>query len=251
MLGTSSHSDKLVYNNIIIMLLLGLYIDILPSITPSTTGSSSSSSKSEIVLIIIISSVIILVLVVVVIILLTFVRSYKTKVDQYLSLVVDGDNCAVRRVFIINAPQSNDEDLCLVRRLCHNLADNSVKPVNYEYSTFDRQHGPGQSGIHQWAENNFTECDMTLFVCNKSFQDAWNNRNTDQNSLISASKLLLQGHFSSSQDVSRFGVILLRRSDDQYIPSLYLKSFQKFVVFQNDQCVIEALLDQMYSDYEN
>ena len=249
MLGTRSHSDKSVYNNIIIIIvmsLFGLHVEILPSTTPSI----ASSSKSEIVLISTVSSIVILVLVIVIVIviIITFSRLHKATTDRYLPLVVNGDNYAVRRVFIINAPQSNDEDLCLVRRLCHNLADNSVKPVNYEYSTFDRQHGSGQSGIYQWAENNFTECDMTLFVCNKSFYDAWNNVNTDQNSLISASKLLLQRHLSMNlEDVSRFGVILLRQCDDQYIPSLYLRNLQKFVVFQNDQCMIEALLNQMCS----
>lgn len=232
------------------MSLFWFYIEILPSTTPSA-ASNSGSSKSETILIIILSSGIILVLAVVVLLVITviaFARLQKATANRYLPLVVNGNNYAVRQVFIINAPRSNDEDLCLVRRLCHKLADNSVKPVNYEYSSFDRQHGPGQSGIYQWAEKNFTECDMTLFVCNKSFYDAWNNVNTvgDQNSLISASKLLLQGQLSlNSDDVSRFGVILLRQCDDQYIPSFYLRSLQKFVVFQNDHCMIEALLDQM------
>ena len=234
------------------MSLFGFYLEILPS-TTSDTVSNSGGSKSQMVLIIIGSSVSILVLAVVVMIIIgiiAFARLHKATANRYLPIVVNGNNYALRRVFIINAPQSNDEDLCLVRRLCHKLADNSVKPINHEYSTFDRQHGPGQSGIYQWAEKNFTECDMTLFVCNKSFCDAWNNVNTtsDQSSLISASKLLLQGQLSlNSDDVSRFGVILLRQCDDQYIPSFYLRSLQKFVVFQNNQCEIEALLDQMCS----
>lgn len=184
------------------------------------------------------------VVVIVTILIITHTRLRKGAADRYMSLLLDGDDYATRRVFVINAPQSSEEDLCLVRQLCHKLADNSVKPVNYEYSTFDRQHGPGKTGIYQWAENNFTECNMTLFVCNKSFCDAWNS---DQNSLISASKRLLQGHMSHSEDVSQFGVILLRRCDEQYIPSLYLRSLQKFVVFQDDRCVIESLLDQMHT----
>lgn len=193
-----------------------------------------------------------MVIVMVIILIILHARLHKRATDHYIPLVVDGnDSCPARRVFIINSPQSNEEDLCLVRRLCHSLADQSVKPINHQYSTFDRQHGPGQSGMYHWAENNFTECDMTLFVCNNSFLDAWNNGDTDHCSLISASKLLLQGYLSNSDDMSRFGILLLRQSDDQYIPSLYLRSLQKFVVFENDQCVIEDLLDHIYYPYKN
>ena len=86
---------------------------------------------------------------------------------------------------------------------------------------------------------------MILFVCNQSFYDAW-KADTDQNSLISASKFLLQGHLSSNhgEDVSRFGVVLLRESDDQYVPRACL-SLQRFDLFQDGQCVIESLLNQI------
>lgn len=225
-------------------LLNGFYIEILPS-----NAHDDNNQPQQILIVIILSvsvAVSVMMIVIVIILLVIHARSHKAP-DHYMSLTADGDSFAARQVFIINSPQSSEEDLCLVRNLCHSLAGNSVKPINYEYFTFDRQHGPGQSGIYQWAENNFIECDMTLFVCNKSFYDAWNNGDTDQNSLVSASKLLLQGHLSQSESVSQFGVILLRQSDDRYIPSLYLRSLQKFVVFQNNQCKIEALLEQMCS----
>jgi len=199
-------------------------------------------------MIIITSSVSLLVLIIIIIAIVLIITHgrLRKRIDHYIPLLVDG----CKQVFIINSPQSNEEDLCLVRRLCHKLADHSIEAVNFEYSTFDRQHGPGHSGIYQWTENNFTKCDMILFVCNKNFYNAWNNGDTDHNSLISASKLLLQGHLSNSEDLSQFGIILLRQSDDQYIPSLYLRSLQKFLVFQNDQCVVDNLLDRIHQ-YEN
>ena len=249
MLGRIGRGYKLAYLNsyiivLIMMLLFWLFIEIL-----SSTPSAADNSQPQIVLIIVISSLSILLslmVAIVIILIVTHTQLRRAAVNRYIPLVVDGDGYAAQRVFVINFPQSSEEDLCLVRKLCHKLAENSIKPVNYEYSAYDRQHGPGQSGIFQWAENNFTECNMILFVCNKSFYEAWNNGDTDQNSLISASKFLLQGHLSSnhSKDVSRFGIVLLRKAEEQYVP-LCLRSLQQFDVFQDGQCVIESLLNQI------
>ena len=200
------------------------------------------------IIIVVLSITILLLMVVAIIIIITISHIRRlNKADHYIPLVVDGNHGNGRQVFIINSPQSDEEDLYLIRKLCYTLADHSIKPVNYEYSSFDRQHGPGHSGIYQWAESNFTECDMILFVCNKSFCDAWSNGDTDHNSLISATKLLLQGYLSNRDaDMSLFGIILLRQADDQYVPSLYLKGVQKFVVYRNDECLIEDLLNHMH-----
>ena len=141
------------------------------------------------------------------------------------------------KVFIINSPQSSDEDLRLVRNLCHNLADNAVEPIAYDYDS-----GPSQSGIHEWMENNFAECDMILIVCNKSFYDVWNSNDSEQNAIVSASKQLLQGHLISSDNISKLAIVLLRERDRQYIPSLYLRNLTTFVVFNDGYCNEEDLV---------
>ena len=142
------------------------------------------------------------------------------------------------KVFIINSPQSSDEDLRLVRNLCHNLADNAVEAISYD----DCESGPSQSGIHEWMENNFVECDMILIVCNKSFYDAWNSNDSEQNAVVSASKQLLQGHLISGENISKLAVVLLREHDRQYIPSLYLRNVTTFVVFNDGHCNEEDLV---------
>ena len=142
------------------------------------------------------------------------------------------------KVFIINSPQSSDEDLRLVRNLCHNLADNAVEAISYDYC----ESGPSQSGIHEWMENNFVECDMILIVCNKSFYDAWNSNDSEQNAVVSASKQLLQGHLISGENVSKLAVVLLREHDRQYIPSLYPRNVTTFVVFNDGHCNEEDLV---------
>ena len=118
-------------------------------------------------------------------------------------------------MFIINSSQSTDEDLRLVRHLYRNLAEHEIEPIAYEYSMCES--GPEQSGIYHWMEHNFTECDMTLFVCNKCFYDAWNSNVTKQDAIVSASKQLLQGHLTTSGNISKLGVVLLREHDRQYI----------------------------------
>ena len=211
----------------------------------TTTTSSSCNNKPGILLIILLSavgSILLLVIVVVVVIITRYVRLHKA--NPYTPLKVHLNSFAVKQVFIINSLQSTDKDLLLIRRLCHSLAKNSIKPMIYEYFSFDQNNSPEHSSVCQWAENNFTKCDMTLFVCNSSFHEAWTG-NADQDSLVSATKALLEGHVSNGGDMSQFGVILLRQHDQEYIPSLYLKGLQKFVVFRNNQCVIEALLDHI------
>ncbi|XP_065887913.1 uncharacterized protein [Dysidea avara] len=205
----------------------------------STPAVTSSSSQKPIVLVAVICSVgVIAALAVVMTVTLLCVHYRKTHTTvQYIPLVS-------RQVLIINSPQSDDDDLCLMRKLCHNLADHSIKPITYEYYITDRRKGPGHSGIYQWAEDNFLNSDMILFVCNKSLHDVWNSGDTEQSSFVSACKLLLQGYLSSSEDLSRFGIILLRESDACYIPSLYLRNFKTFTVFQNGgQCSVEDLVD--------
>ena len=206
------------------------------SVSPSPL---SSSQKPPIVLVSVLCSVgeiAILAVVMTVMLLCSHYRKTHTTV-RYVPLVN-------RQVFIINSPQSGDDDLCLVRKMCHNLAHHSIKPITYQYSVTDRQQGPGHSGVYSWAEEKFMNSDMILFVCNKSLFDVWNSGDTDHSSFVSACKLLLHGYFTSSDDMSRFGVILLRESDHCYIPSLCLRNFKTFTVFQNGgQCNIEALLD--------
>ncbi|XP_065886955.1 uncharacterized protein [Dysidea avara] len=141
------------------------------------------------------------------------------------------------KVFVINCPQSSEEDLRLVRNLCHNLANHSIDPISYEYES-----GPGQVGIYQWTEENFVNSDMIVFVCNKSLCEAWGDSESEQDPFVSASRQLLQGHLSSSESVSKFAIALLRESDSQYIPSLYLKNISTFVLFRDGHCNEEELV---------
>jgi len=211
------------------------------SCTDVTTpaASSSSSSQKMIVLVAVLCSVgVLAAIAVVVAVTLLCVHSRRShNTVRYIPLVN-------KQVFIISSPQSEDEDMLLVRKLCNRLGDHSITPITYDYYEYDRERGPGHSGVYQWAEDHFTNSDMVLFVCNKKLCDAWSSGDTSDSSFVSACKLLVQGYFTSSQDNSRFGVVLLRESDQCYIPSLYLRNFNRFTVFQNgDQCNIEHLLD--------
>jgi len=145
------------------------------------------------------------------------------------------------KVFIINCPHSSEEDKRLVRNLCHNLASNSIDPISYEYSS-ESESGPSQIGIYQWTEENFVNSEMIVFVCNKSLCEAWGDSESEQDPFVSASRQLLQAHFSTSDDASKFAIVFLRESDRQYIPSLYLQNIPTYVVFRDGHCDEEELV---------
>ena len=210
--------------------------------TPTTTANETSTSN-QITSIAVFSGCGTLLLLLTIVGMLIVCRIYlHRKSRAYITLREVGSltpsPVTSAKVFIINSPQSSDEDLRLVRNLCHNLADNAVEAISYDYC----ESGPSQSGIHEWMENNFVECDMILIVCNKSFYDAWNSNDSEQNVVVSASKQLLQGHLISGENVSKLAVVLLREHDRQYIPSLYLRNVTTFVVFNDGHCNEEELV---------
>jgi len=219
-----------------------------PTATPTTvtTHSKKSSVTKVATLVATLSSSAVLLLLIIIIVVLLICRGYLFKrssiyIPMREEVSLSPSPVTSATVFIINCPQSSDEDLRLVRNLCHNLSDHSIESITYEYSMFES--GPGQSGIYHWMENNFAKCDMILFVCNKSLCDAWNSNETEQDTVVSASKQLLQGHLASnSVNNSKLAVVLLREHDQQYIPSLYLKTLSTFVVFSNGHCDEENLV---------
>lgn len=219
-----------------------------PTYAPTTIETSISSGKKQTTITTLVAvlsgSGALLLLITVAVVLLTCRACLPRRLTVYNPLTGASSQTPSpilsAKVFIINSPQSSDEDLRLVRNLCHNLADNAVEPITYEYSMCES--GPEQSGIYQWMENNFIECNMILFVCNKSFYDAWYSNESEQNPIISASRQLLQGHLTSSENISKLAVVLLRETDQQYVPSLYLKNVTTFVVFSDGHCNEEDLV---------
>ena len=219
----------------------GDYADMIVNNIP-TTIADESSTNNQLTLIAALSGSGTLLLLFTTMAVLIMCRTYLHKSSRaYITLrevaSLTPSPVTSAKVFIINSPQSSDEDLQLVRNLCHNLADNAVESIAYDYDS-----GPSQSGIHDWMENNFAECDMILIVCNKSFYDAWNSNDSEQNAVVSASKQLLQGHLISSDNISKLAIVLLREHDRQYIPSLYLRNLTTFVVFNDGYCNEEDLV---------
>ena len=217
-----------------------------PTITTTTTTTTTTTPNMTILIATVSGGGALLLLVTVIVILLVCRACLYKRSKVYIPLrnvnSLTPSPVTSAKVFIINSSQSSDEDLRLVRNLCHNLAEHEIEPITYEYSMCES--GPGQSGIYQWMENNFIECDMTLFVCNECFCDAWNSSDvTEGDAIVSAGKQLLQGHLSTnSKNISKLAVVLLREHDRQYIPSLYLKNLTTFTVFSDGQCDEENLV---------
>lgn len=131
-------------------------------------------------------------------------------------------------MFVVHSEHCSDQHLRLIRQLCHGLSKYAIKPVAFVY---DEHEGPTQQGITQWTENNFIKCDKILIVCNKELRDDWSNeQDTQTSSLVTAARLAFLGCVNKDKDkfLSKFGVVLLKHSDEEYIPGLLLQNPVRF-----------------------
>ena len=220
-------------------------ISTAPTITNNGTQTATEAQPKATVLIATVSASGSLLLLITIVLILLVCRTYMYKRSQnYITLsevsTPTPPPVTSAKVFIINSSHSSEEDLHMIRNLCHMLGKHSIESITYEYSMCDS--GPERSGICQWVEDNFAKCDMTLFVCNKYFCDAWNRNDMDHHDdMVLAIKQLLHGHLQSTENNSKLAVVLLREHDRQYIPSLYLKNLTSFMVFSEGECEEEDL----------
>ena len=219
-----------------------------PTATPITNNGTQTATEAQsnaTVLITTLSASGSLLLLITIILILLVCRTFMYKRSQAYNTLIEVSTptpppATSAKVFIINSLHSSEEDLLMIRNLCHMLGKHSIDSITYQYSMCDS--GPEQSGICQWVEDNFASCDMTLFVCNKYFCDAWNSNDMDRHDdVVSVIKQLLHGHLQSTENNSKLAVVLLREHDRQYIPSLYLKNLTSFMVFSDNECDEEDL----------
>jgi len=224
------------------------YLNYTPiNINTNANTTSSADNYQTILVASLLSTGVLILLAVVVVLLLGKGYLHHRKSSVYMQMMSSPSLPATPisdgpvKVFVISCPQSSEEDRRLVRNLCHNLANHSIDTTSYEYSTTSES-GPGQVGIYHWTEENFVNSDMIVFVCNKSLCEAWGDSESEQDPFVSASRQLLQGYLSSGENISKFAIALLRQSDNQYIPSLYLKNISTFLLFNDGHCNEEELV---------
>lgn len=88
-----------------------------------------------------------------------------------------------------------------------------------------------------WIEEQVKKADAVLCVCNEAFFKEWtSNPSTVYTSRAVAHSLksFIGGTLSQSKDLSKFGIVLLKQSDKQFIPSTYLAGTQSFLIDETE-----------------
>ena len=142
-------------------------------------------------------------------------------------------------VFIVASTEEDEGMQYKLRYLVHDLADNGIESVYYEYErTSHGPESPAALGISQWVELQFQKCDLVLFAFTKRFLEEWKRESTDQLSpVVWSSRHVLDGLLPHQGNISKFGVVLM--GEDCTIPP-GLKRFQVFRLFNGDSPTIHS-----------
>ena len=222
------------------------------STQPAETMTASSSIATEVgennLYIVITSSVIsgLLVVTIVVILVVCFIickYNKKRDISEDDDSSVDDVNPLILpspgSVFIVASTEEDEGMQYKLRYLVHDLADNGIESVYYEYErTSHGPESPAALGISQWVELQFQKCDLVLFAFTKRFLEEWKRESTDQLSpVVWSSRHVLDGLLPHQGNISKFGVVLM--GEDCTIPP-GLKRFQVFRLFSGDSPTIHS-----------
>ena len=145
----------------------------------------------------------------------------------------------IKSIFIVASTEEDEGMQYKLRYLVHDLADNGIESVYYEYErTSHGPESPAALGISQWVELQFQKCDLVLFAFTKRFLEEWKRESTDQLSpVVWSSRHVLDGLLPHQGNISKFGVVLM--GEDCTIPP-GLKRFQVFRLFNGDSPTIHS-----------
>ena len=227
---------------------------VMPSSALEVSPTSSPTTKNSTTIWVVVGAVCIglcfvVIVCVVVVVFMLFALTLKKKPcrdSSYLSLVEheegeeqDGMFPDIESIFIVASTEEDEEMQYKLRHLVHDLADNGIDPVYYEYErTSHGPESPAALGISQWVELQFQKCDLVLFAFTKRFLEEWKRESTDQLSpVVWSSRHVLDGLLPHQGNISKFGVVLM--GEDCTIPP-GLKRFQVFRLFNGDSPTIHS-----------
>ena len=224
-------------------------ISVSPVCVPSTDVSPTSSPTKEkpTVSVVVVGAVciglgflVIVCVVVVVLMVLTVTLKKKRRGNRYFHFIEQPPAPPdIKSIFIVASTEEDEGMQYKLRYLVHDLADNGIESVYYEYErTSHGPESPAALGISQWVELQFQKCDLVLFAFTKRFLEEWRRESTDQLSpVVWSSRHVLDGLLPHQGNISKFGVVLM--GEDCTIPP-GLKRFQVFRLFNGDSPTIHS-----------
>jgi len=162
------------------------------------------------------------------------VQSTYPQHDWTPTLPVQDDHCqqnASHTALVVYSLNSSEHDEHLVLQYLisdlrkYNVA--AVTPKNLQ-----------RGNLPFWIEEQVKKADAVLCVCNEAFFKEWtSNPSTVYTSRAVAHSLksFIGGTLSQSEDLSKFGIVLLKQSDKQFIPSTYLAGTQQFLINETEK----------------
>lgn len=104
-----------------------------------------------------------------------------------------------------------------------------LKPYDIDVTSHDVRSPRGC--LSEWVEEQFQLAQAVLVVCNQDLHQEWHAQQGrgSTHTVVAALKQLVHTTVGASQ-FSKIAVVLLKATDEQFIPSLYLKGTRRFTV---------------------
>ena len=131
-------------------------------------------------------------------------------------------------LFLVYSPASIDENEAVLQLLVNDLRIYGFDVIYIE-SSVQREILP------KWVQTHYFGSTAVLCVCNKEFQDEWEERKKSNRPVIHNFQQLIYGRLnqSASVDLSKIVVVLPHTNCSECIPA-YLQSLQRFVLDPKD-----------------
>lgn len=124
-------------------------------------------------------------------------------------------------VYSHNTPLEEKE--VILQNLIKGLSDYGIEATSHDWV--------GRAMLPFWVETVISNAAVVLCVCNRAFHQEWLCSETSDQAVVHSVKQLLGAELCRSRDLAtKYAVVLMKRSHQQFIPSHYLEACRQFYV---------------------
>ena len=138
---------------------------------------------------------------------------------------------------VIYSPNTAEEEQMLIRsNLMFELESYKITVSSHDLTCIH-----GSPSV--WLERETKKATVVLCVCNKAFQEEWEGQSQASLPLVQSLKHLIHGTVQSSENLSKYAVVLLDRSHRKYIPTRYLQSDSRQFILTDTKAIARYVLN--------
>lgn len=131
------------------------------------------------------------------------------------------NTCTEYTALVVYSPNTPEEQQDMIRRdFIPKLESNGIKTLSHDFTCI-------KEGPSSWLEREISRATAVLCVCNREFKEDWEGCKPSSPSslpLVQSLKHLIFATVHQGVDLSKYAVVLLESCDQQYIPTMYLRS---------------------------